>query len=391
MIKRDIENILLKYINNFPVVGVIGPRQVGKTTLVKAISEQLRNKPVLYLDLEKPFDIELLKNPETLFSQNIEKTIIIDEIQHKPELFPIIRSLVDIKRENGRFIILGSASPEIIRKSAETLAGRIVYVELSGFSYLEIENHITYKQHIIRGGFPNASLEEDDELRSVWMDNFISTYVERYFPMLGLNANPAVLRRFWTMLAHYNSNIWNASQFANSLGVSVPTVQRYFDFLEGSFITTILRPYHINIKKRLVKSPKVYFRDSGIATHLIGIDSYDALQNNTVIGATWESYAVEQIRHAVANANNIQLYYYRTQRGAECDLVITKGEKPVATVEIKHSNLPSTTKGYSSAIQDINIKDNYVITPSAKKHAIKENIIVNSLVDFLKTDLIKYL
>ena len=337
MIPRHLESTILKYVSDFPVVGLIGPRQVGKTTLVKKLFKQFR-KEIIYLDLELQSDLDKLNEAEFYLKQFTDKTIIIDEIQRKPELFPLLRALVDIKREPGRFIILGSASPDLIRDSSETLAGRIAYLELSPFNLLEIRNKYSMTEHWFRGGFPEPFLTDNDERRFIWLNNFIFTYIERDLPLLGLAASPAMIRKLWTMLAHYQGGIWNASKFANSLGSSVPTIQRYFNFLENAFLINVLPPYYLNIKKRLVKSPKVYIRDTGILHCLLDLQTFNNLQNTMLIGKSWEGYAIEQIRQRIGINN--KLYYYRTQKGAECDLIITSSEKPIITLNFSTNFIP---------------------------------------------------
>lgn len=380
-IERKIKPKILKYIDNFPVIGIIGPRQVGKTSLIKSIAKQLP-KESIYLDLEMQTDLDKLQDAEFYLKQHSDKTVIIDEIQRKKELFPLLRALVDINIEPGRFIILGSASPDMIRDSSETLAGRIVYVELYPINFLEVNDKFSLQKHWFRGGFPVPLLTEDSEVRNVWIENFISTYVERDLPLLGLSASPAIIRKLWTMLAHFQGGIWNASKFSNALGITVPTVKRYFNFLEDAYLINVLQPYHANVKKRLVKSPKVYIRDTGILHRLLNIESFNELQEKVIVGASWEGYAIEQIRQSVNK--NYKLYYYRTHRGTECDLIITKSEKPVATVEIKYSASGSITKSQTITIKDLRTKSNFIITSNSDDYLLREDMRICTLEKFLK-------
>ena len=320
-INRNITNELLNYIQHFPIVGIIGPRQVGKTTLTKHLMDKI-DKECIYLDLELQEDFSKLSEPQLYLEPHDDKCIVLDEIQRMPQLFPILRGLVDKKRIAGRFIILGSASPNLIKDSSETLSGRIVYKELTTFNLTEIIDASNMFQHWFRGGFPEAFLSPDEKLLHIWIRNFIQTYIERDLPLLGLSASPIVIRKFWTMLAHFHGGIWNASNFAGSIGVTIPTINRYLDFLEQAFIITRLQPFYLNLKKRLVKSPKIYIRDSGILHHLTGITDFEQLQGNVIIGHSWEGYVIEQIKQRIDD--EVDLYFYRTHNGTECDLVLVR-------------------------------------------------------------------
>ena len=379
-IQRMITNELIKLMNSFPVVGIIGPRQVGKTSLAKYLIKIIK-KDTLYLDLELPEDQSKLSEPQLFLEHYSDKCIILDEIQQMPHLFPVLRALIDKDRQAGRYLILGSASPNLLKQSSETLAGRIVYKQLSPFNLTEIAHEVEMNTHWHRGGFPPALLATDDENFITWMRNFVQTYLERDLPMLGLTVSPTLMRRFWTMLAYFHGGIWNASSFANALGITVPTVNRYLDFLESAFIVNRLQPYYLNIKKRLVKSPKIYLRDSGLLHYLTGIFRFDALLGNIIIGNSWEGYVIEQIQQHIPE--EFELYYYRTHNGAESDLVIVHGNKPLACIEIKYTSAPKASKGFSISIADLNTTQNFIITPYSDSYPISENIFVCNLMDFL--------
>lgn len=369
MIKRTLLNEIPKLLSFFPVLGLIGPRQVGKTTLVKALSEQL-TKPILYLDLENMNDYTLLENdPQWFLEQQTDKIVVIDEVQRMLSLFPLLRSLIDQKPEGGRFILLGSASPELLAKSSETLAGRIVYRELTSIRLDEArQSNIGLEQHWLRGGFPRALLAPDTELWYDWQESFVKTYVETDLRLLGLKASPIVIQKLLRMLVTIQGMTVNYSNIGNSMGISGVTIQNYIDYLEHSFIIRRLQPYFVNVGKRLVKSPKLYFRDVGILHYLSNVDNYDSLVTNIIAGHSWEGYVIEQIISRLAG--NVQPYYYRTQNGAEIDLCLLKGNQIVAAFEIKLSNKPSTSRGNTQAVQDLKSQHNFIITPSSEPFAI---------------------
>lgn len=369
MIKRTLINEIPKLLSFFPVLGLIGPRQVGKTTLVKVLSEQLP-KPILYLDLENLNDYTLLeKDPQWFLEQQTDKIVVIDEVQRMLSLFPLLRSLIDQKPEGGRFILLGSASPELLAKSSETLAGRIVYRELTSIRLDEAkQSNIGLEQHWLRGGFPRALLAPDAELWYDWQESFMKTYVETDLRLLGLKASPIVIQKLLRMLVTIQGMTVNYSNIGNSMGISGVTIQNYMDYLEHSFIIRRLQPYFVNVGKRLVKSPKLYFRDAGILHYLSNIDEYDSLVTNIIAGHSWEGYVIEQIISRLAG--NVHPYYYRTQNGAEIDLCLLKGNEIVAAFEIKLSNKPSTSKGNTEAVQDLKSQHNFIVTPSSEAFTI---------------------
>lgn len=382
MIPRKIQNEINELLEIFPAVGIIGPRQSGKTTLAKQIIAQLE-KECIYLDLESHADLAKISEPELFFLNNQDKCIVIDEIQHKPELFPLLRSVIDKHRVPARFIILGSASPKIMRDSSESLAGRIAYKELNAFNLFEIINDRKLVQkHWFRGGFPESLLARSDNISNKWIDNFITTYIERDLPQLGFGLSSIVIRKLWSMLASNHGNLFNASTLSKALDISAPTVKKYVEFLEEAFLVYSLKPFYYNSNKRLVKSPKIYIRDTGILHFLNFIYDFSQLENNILIGASWEGYVIEQIRQ-LANQNT-ELFFYRTHHGTECDLVLVKGIKPVAAIEIKYSSAPKISKGFTLSIQDLKTSDNFIITPQSDDYILRENIRVVNLEDFIQ-------
>jgi len=382
-IRRNLQKQILQRLESFPAVGIIGSRQVGKTTLAKQLISEI-NTPVVYLDLESAADYNKLENPEFYLRQHEDKCVIIDEIQLKSDLFPLLRISIDQNRKPGRFIILGSASPVLLRQSSESLAGRISFVQLFPFSLNEIQRKFSLYDHWFYGGYPNALLSSNP-VALQWIDDFIKSYTERELPGLGFPANPIQTRRFWIMLSHLNGQILNYSNLASSLQLSSPTIKSYIDFFENSFLVKRLYPYYFNIKKRIVKSPKVYLTDTGILHRLLNINDFEALQAYPNIGNSWESYVVNQVTSLLTG--NTELFFYRTKNGSEVDLVFVKSMKIVATAEIKYTSAPKLTSGNTHAINTIGAKKNFVITPQSEDYLLKENVRICSLQDFL----IKYL
>lgn len=384
MIIRKVQNHIHDLLGYFPAVGIIGPRQVGKTTLVKQLMTQIK-QPSVYLDLEYPGDLSKLNDPVLFLEQNQDYCILINEVQRMPELFPVLRSLIDQNRSAGRFILLGSVSPEIIRSSSESLAGRIAYVQLTPFNFLEVQDISTLNLHWFRGGFPEALLAPDDNLSKTWLQQFVMTYIERDLPMLGFPGTPQVANRLWQMLAHYNGNLLNASNFSKALGISVPTSLKYIDFFENAFLVRRLQPWEFNAKKRLVKSPKIYIRDTGLLHHLAGIKDFNSLMGNILIGSSWEGYVIEQIAQILPDDYGV--YFYRTQAGAEADLVIVRGIKPICCIEIKFTSRPSVSKGLMNVISDLGTQKNYIITPQSDTFYVNKQVQVMKLADFIRNEL----
>jgi len=385
MIPRLGTKELVEILEYFPVLGITGPRQVGKTTLSKKLAGEIK-KEVIYLDMENPTDLSKLSEPALYFEKNEDACIIIDEVQRVPELFPILRSLIDKKRIPARFILTGSASPELIRDSSESLAGRIAYKELTAFNYIEICNHKFSGLHWFRGGFPLSFLAPSDRISITWINNFIQTYIERDLPLLGLQAAPTFLRNLWLMLAHIHGNVMNMELLSKSLEVTGPTIKKYIHFLSEAYLIRILPPFHINIKKRIVKSPKIYIRDTGILHQLLGISTYDMLEGNPMKGNSWEGYVIEQLSlHA---QSKYDMYFYRTHQGAECDLVLTIANKPDIAVEIKYTSAPRVGRGLRTSIEDLGTKKNFIICLCEEEYPIAENIIACSMDTFINNYLI---
>ncbi len=363
MIDRILAKEVAELVADRPAVALLGPRQVGKTTLVRTLTSQFTPEPV-YLDLESLEDLNRLNDPELYLLERQDKLVIIDEIQRMPQLFPLLRSLIDRHRVAGRFILLGSASPQLLQQSSESLAGRIAYLELQPISWPEVQGQLPYGQHWLRGGYPDMLLAPSDRSSNRRMNDFIQTYVERDLPSLGLGASPARVRTLLSMLVSVHANPVNNSELARSLGLSVPTVQHYLDFLEQAFLIRRLPPYFVNLNKRLVKAPKLYIRDSGMFHALAAIQSSEALNGSLYVGSSWEGFVIQQI---VTNlVYDTQPYYYRTADGSELDLVLVRGGQPVVGIEIKYTNAPTLSRGNHIASRDLGSIPLLVVTPSAQ-------------------------
>ncbi|HEY5405683.1 MAG TPA: ATP-binding protein, partial [Ginsengibacter sp.] len=288
MIERKLHKEIVTLLKQFPAVAILGARQVGKTTLAKQIAAA-QKKATLYIDLENPLDVRRLADPYTFLTDNKDKFIIIDEVQTIPSLFAVLRSVIDEDRRNGKFILLGSASPQLVKDVSESLAGRIAYRELSPINFMELPENISMAKHWLRGGFPSALLAKNEKIASEWMNSFVRSYVERDLSSLfGVDLTSNIISRLLSMLAHINGGVWNAEMIARSLGITAPTVNRYVDFLEGAFLVHRLPAFYINTKKRLVKAPKIYIRDSGMLHQLSNVHNINALKGHPVVGSSWE-------------------------------------------------------------------------------------------------------
>ncbi len=357
MIERSKEFGRLRgLIKRFPVVGIIGARQVGKTTLARFIMKKLPGFATFF-DLENPEDMAKLSEP-MLALKDLRGTVVLDEIQRMPDLFRILRVLADRKGTPARFLVLGSASPDLLRQSSETLAGRIYYHELGGFSIEEVG--IDNSLHLwLRGGFPRSYLARSHMESDEWRRGFIRTFLERDLPQLGITIRSTTLRRFWTMLAHYHGQIWNASEFGRSFGVADTTVRNYLDLLTSALVVRQLMPWHENISKRQVKSPKIFISDSGILHALLGLKTMADIEGHPKLGASWEGYIIEQvIRRLNVSAN--ECYFWATHGGAELDMLIIKGRQRYG-FEIKRTASPGLTPSIRSALSDLNLKQLYYI------------------------------
>jgi predicted AAA+ superfamily ATPase len=380
LIKRNSEFTILEDLRSFPVVAILGSRQCGKSTLAKMLKEKIEN--FIYLDLESPSDLRKLDDPELFFDVNKNKTVCLDEIQFRQDLFPVLRSIVDRNRRNGQILILGSASRDLIRQSSESLAGRISFIELTPFVISEIRDLPQYNiiQYWFRGGYPDSFLSIDDNLSNRWRENFIRTFVERDIPQLGINIPALKLRRFLTMCAHNQGQLLNSSKLGDALGVSYHTIRNYIDLLEQTFIIRTLQPYEVNVKKRIIKSPKVYIRDSGLLHSLLEIFDFNELLGHPVFGASWEGFALENILAELAAWKS---FFYRTSSGNEIDLILIRGRKKIA-VEFKSSKAPTVTKGLWNALEDMNIQKAWIIAPVDESYLMKEGVTVSGLDYFIQ-------
>ncbi len=379
MIKRSITERLQKNIGQVPAVALLGPRQVGKTTLAKAIAKDTES---LYLDLEAPEDLLKLSDPASFLSSHNDKLIILDEIQRAPDLFMVLRGLIDKNREQGRksgqFLLLGSASMDLLRQSSESLAGRISYIEMGGLNVLETgENKKDIQKLWLRGGFPDSYQAGDDNIAMDWLEDLIRTYLERDVPQMGFRVPAVRLRRLWTMLSHLQGEPVNYSKLGGNLEIDGKTVSHYVDILTDLLLLRRLEPWHTNVKKRLIKSPRFYVRDSGLLHRLLGIDSYDALLSNPVLGKSWEGFVVENI-HSVL-PRRAETYFYRTTAGAEIDLVIKMPSSEIWAVEIKHGTSPKLGKHYSQTCNDVGATRKYVVYGGDDEFPVGDDVNVISL------------
>lgn len=354
-----------------PICALLGPRQIGKTTLAKLYRAKHYAEPdqAEFFDLEDPQDLARLANPMLMLQSINKPLIIIDEIQRLPELFPILRVLIDQTNRQQKFLILGSASRELIRQSSESLAGRISYIELPPFTISEIDQPAKLW---LQGGFPLAYLAETTEISYLWRQSYITTFLEQDIPNLGFNIPAPQLRRYWLMLAHYHGQIFNASELARSLSLSDPTVRRYLDILAGTFMVRVLNPWAENISKRQVKSPKIYFRDSGILHTLVNIKNFDELYSYHRLGAFWEGFALEQIIQTL-DMRPEECFFWATHADAELDLLIFKAGKRIG-FEFKYGDRPSTTKSMHIALADLKLDHLALIYPGDKIFPLTEQI-----------------
>ena len=355
-------------LEDFPIVALPGPRQAGKTTLSRLLTDSMPERKVHTFDLESPADLARLTNPELTLSP-LEGLIILDEIQRVPELFPILRVLADRPGTPARFLILGSASPELVKGASESLAGRVSFVDVSGFSLIEVGTE-NLARRWWRGGFPLAYLAKNDAAARQWHEDFFRTFLERDIPQLGIRVPAVTLRRFWTMIAHYHGQIWNAAELAKSLGSSEPTARRYLNILSGTYVARQLPPWFENLKKRQVKAPKVYIRDSGIIHSLLDIAGRTALDSHPKLGASWEGFAIEQILSVTGDRN---AYFWATHAGAELDLLVFHGGKRLG-FEFKYSEKPTTSKSMHVALADLALDRLYVVHPGKHEFPLTEAI-----------------
>jgi predicted AAA+ superfamily ATPase len=360
-------------LKQFPAVAIIGPRQSGKTTLARTICQELA-LDAEYLDLEMATDLQKLDDPEMYLRQLAGRLVILDEVQRKPELFPLLRALIDIDRRPGRYLILGSASPDLLKQSSESLAGRICYHELTPFYIDEIpETENNYNPLWLRGGYPNSFLADSDFHSFNWRQSFIQSHLDRDLPGLGFSYPSTMLYRFWQMMAHSHGQLWNASKIAGSLGIDPKTCRRYLDVLEDTFMIRQIQPYAGNLKKRLIKSPKVYLRDSGLFHCLLHIQDQTQLLGHPIAGASWEGFCLEQIMARMPWRRWTS--FYRTASGAEMDLVIQKDIQTVdVAVEFKYSLAPYLTRGFWQSMNDLKPEKAFIVYPGREYYRIKQSV-----------------
>jgi len=372
MIERSVlSNRIQTALKRSRIVALVGPRQCGKTTLARELVDPESPE---YFDLEDPVSLARLDQPMTALAP-LGGLIVIDEVQRRPDLFPVLRVLADRRPLPSRFLILGSASPELLRQSSESLAGRMEVIEISGFSLAEL-GASRQQVHWFRGGYPLSYLAETDADSHIWRQQFTRTFVERDLATFGVNLPPAAMMRFWTMLAHSHGQTWNASSMAASLGVSAPTCRRYLDALSGVFMVRQLQPWHENLGKRQVKAPKIYFRDSGLFHTLSHIRSADELLTHPKLGASWEGYAIEEaIRHHAPD----EIYFWATHNQAELDLLMMKNGRRIG-VECKRADAPTITRSMRIAQQDLKLDHLHVYYPGEKRYELDENVTVEPLV-----------
>lgn len=375
-------------LGQFPAVAILGPRQVGKTTLARHL---VSDQQVVHLDLERPSDLAKLDDPEQFFASHDQSLVVLDEVQRAPDLFKVLRGVIDERRRQGRrsgqFLLLGSASLDLLRQSGESLAGRIAYVELAPLTALEVPP-VEASRLWVRGGFPESFLAENDAQSMTWREAFIRTYLERDIPQLGSRIPAETLRRFWTMLAHAQGGLLRAADLARSLAVDGKTVARYLDMLVDLLLVRRLQPYHVNIGKRLVKAPKVFVRDSGIVHSLLGLGSYESLLGHPVQGGSWEGFVIESL--LAAAPVSVRPWFYRTATGNEIDLVLEMPGGELWAVEIKSGLAPRLERGFYSARGDLSPARSFVVYAGSDRFPLEngvEAIGLHQLAQLLRTEI----
>jgi predicted AAA+ superfamily ATPase len=389
MIKREMQERLYGAIEAMPVVALLGPRQVGKTTLAIEVSHRVKKK-ASYLDLESDSDFNKLADAEAYLKRFSDELLVIDEVQRKPDLFRIIRGIVDARKRKGEkaghFLLLGSSSRELLQKSSESLAGRIRYLDLTPFTTSELYqaegDPFDLEKKWLRGGFPDSYLASSNQDSWLWRSDFISTYMERDLPSMGVNIAPPILKRFWKMLAYYNGNQINHSELGRSLELSHTTIKSHLDVLTDFYMVRQLSPWSGIIKKRLVKTPKIYLRDSGILHSLLGLSNIEAILSHPAMGASWEGFVIESILNIL---NNQWTYsYYRTATQIEIDLVLQTPQQEVWAIEIKKSTAPKLGRGFFEACNDIKATHKFIVNANNESYPLNNGVEVIGLLDFLK-------
>lgn len=390
MIPRLLQSRLIQALDSAPVVALLGPRQVGKTTLALEVAKFKDEKKPLYLDLELGSDLAKLDDAEAYLRRYAGRLLIIDEVQRKPDLFRTLRGLVDIRRRqgerSGQFLLLGSASRDLLQQSSESLAGRIAYLELTPLSVLELaavdKSRFDLEKHWFRGGFPDSYLADDEDVSWRWRNEFIASYVERDIPQMAFQIPASRMRRFWTMLAHFHGQQVNVSSIGKSLEVSHTTARHYLDVLTDLYMVRQIQPWAGNTRKRIVKSPKVFLRDSGLLHNLLNISSYEDLQGHPVLGHSWEGYVIENI---ICQLSDKWRYsYYRTTTQAEIDLILEGPGKQVWAIEIKRSSAPELTSGFYQACEDIRATRKFVVYAGKDSFPMEDAVEAMGIVSFLR-------
>lgn len=365
-------DVVLSSLEHNRVVALLGPRQCGKTTLARMIA---RERECAFFDLEHPVDARRLEAPMISLARRTG-LVIIDEIQRRPELFEILRVLVDRQANAATFLVLGSAAPRLVKGASESLAGRIGFVDLSGFDLMEVGSD-SFRTLWHRGGLPRSYLAPDDEISYRWRDDFIRTFLERDIPQLGLKMGAETLRRFWTMLAHYHGQVWNAAELARSLGSSESTARRYLDIMSGAYMVRQLQPWHANLKKRQVKSPKIYIRDSGVLHGLLSLESEEDLLSHPKVGASWEGFVVEEI---IKLSQSRDVYFWSTYAGAELDLLLFSRGRAIG-FEVKLTDAPKATKSMRVALDDLGLEHLYVVYPGEVSYPMDDRLSALSVLE----------
>jgi uncharacterized protein len=374
--RRSLLDRLRSRLRDSRAVALLGPRQCGKTTLARTFAA---GRQADYFDLENPRDLARLEQPMTAL-EHLRGLVVIDEVQRHPNLFPVLRVLLDRKPALAKFLILGSASPALLEQTSESLAGRIAFVEMGGFTLDEVSTEQLGRLWL-RGGFPRSYLARGEKASFSWREDFIRTFLERDLLQLGVQAPSPTLRRFWMMLAHYSGGIWNASEIGRSLGEAHTTTRRHLDSLADALVVRVLQPWFENIGKRQVKAPKVYVRDSGLLHALLGIADRRSLEGHPKVGASWEGFVIEQL---LARLGEAQPYYWRTQAGAELDLLLFLRGKRIG-VEIKRADAPTLTPSMASALSDLSLDRIFVVYPGESRYVLSDHVEVVSLEDCIAT------